>query len=231
MSPAAATETGARPDLRHVGAWIFDLDNTLYPPGTEFMALIEGKIKDFVSRQTGLPPDEAWDLQKRYLNAHGTALAGLMAFHGVEPHAFLDEIHDVSLDSLQPDPELRAALARLPGRRLVFTNGSAWHAERVLDRLDLADLFDEVFHLEAAQLISKPDPAAFDLFIKAHAVTPAESAFFEDRAINLEPAARLGMTTVLVGPRAAENADRFVDFRTPAIPPFVNAARLQETAP
>ena len=218
------------PDLSHVDTWLFDLDNTLYPPGTEFMALIEGRIKDFVARETGLPPDDAWDLQKRYLDAHGTALAGLMAHHGVEPHAFLDEIHDVSLDSLQPDPELRAALERLPGRRLVFTNGSAWHAERVLDRLDLAEVVDEVFHLEAAQLISKPDPMAFDLFIKAHSVTPAASAFFEDRAINLQPAARLGMTTVLVGPKAAETQAPFVDYRTATIPPFVDAARLKETA-
>jgi putative hydrolase of the HAD superfamily len=220
----------SRPDLRLVDTWIFDLDNTLYPAGTEFMALIEGRIKDFVARQTGLPSDEAWDLQKRYLDAHGTALAGLMAHHGVEPHAFLDEVHDVSLDSLQPDPELRAALARLPGRKLVFTNGSAWHAERVLDRLDLSDLFDEVFHLEAAQLISKPDPAAFDMFIRAHQVTPKTSAFFEDRAINLEPAARLGMTTVLVGPKAADNQAPFVDYRTAAIAPFLNSARLKETA-
>ena len=219
-----------RPDLRHVETWIFDLDNTLYPPGTEFMALIEGRIKDFVARQTGLPPDEAWDLQKRYLDAHGTALAGLMAFHGVDPHAFLDEVHDVSLDSLRPDPELRAALARLPGRRLVFTNGSAWHAERVLDRLAISDMFDEVFHLEAAQLISKPDPLAFDLLIQAHQVTPQASAFFEDRAVNLEPAARLGMTTVLVGPKAAETDALFVDYRTPAIPPFLGSARLKETA-
>jgi putative hydrolase of the HAD superfamily len=222
------SELKARPDLRHVDTWIFDLDNTLYPPGTEFMALIEGRIKDFVARQTGLPPDEAWALQKRYLDAHGTALAGLMAFHGVEPHAFLDEIHDVSLDSLQPDAELRAALGRLPGRRLVFTNGSAWHAARVLERLQLADIFDEVFHLEAAQLISKPDPAAFDLFIDAHAVTPKTSAFFEDRAINLAPAARLGMTTVLVGPKACDEGAEFVAFRTPTIPPFVAAARLKE---
>ena len=145
------TPDKARADLRHIDTWLFDLDNTLYPPEAEFMSLIEGRMTQFVARETGLPRAEAFALQKRYLNEHGTTLAGLMANHGVNPEAFLDEVHDVSMAGLVPDPVLRAAIAALPGRRLVFTNGDKRHAERVLGKLQLDDLFEAVVILDGRQ--------------------------------------------------------------------------------
>lgn len=145
-------------------------------------------------------------------------------------------MHDVPLDLLTPDAELRAALEPLPGRRLVFTNGSQWHAERVLERLGIADQFNDVFHTEAAGLIAKPDPRAFDALLQAHDITPRTTAFFEDRAVNLKPAAALGMTTVLVGAHAIDDADKtstdaFVHHRTAALAPFLMAARWGDTRP
>jgi putative hydrolase of the HAD superfamily len=194
-------------DLRHIDIWLFDLDNTLYPPDAEFMSLIEGRMTAFVARRTGLPPAEAFALQKRYLAEHGTTLAGLMAHHGVDPEAFLNEVHDVSTDGLTPDPDLRAALQRLPGRRLVFTNGDERHAGRVLDRLEIRDQFEAVFHIAMADYVPKPNPATFARMMAAHQVDPWVTAFFEDSERNLQPAADLGMTTVLVGPAAdASNA-------------------------
>jgi putative hydrolase of the HAD superfamily len=222
--------SGIGPDLSHVTTWVFDLDNTLYPPQSEFMALIEGKMTAFTMRQTGLPRDEARALQKSYLHRHGTTLAGLMAEHGVDPHAFLDEVHDVELDRLKPDPALQAALARLPGRRLVFTNGSARHAERVLDALGLNPLFEDTFHLEAADLVPKPQPATYDALIRRHGVDPRAAAFFEDSERNLKPAADLGMTTVLVGPHAAACEAPFVHHRTETLPRFLQNVRLMESA-
>jgi putative hydrolase of the HAD superfamily len=217
-------------DLRHVDTWIFDLDDTLYPPEAEVMARVEGKMTDFVARQTGLPWAEAYVLQKRYLDAHGTTLAGLMAEHGVDPHAFLDEVHDVGLDKLNPDPALSAALARLPGRRLVFTNGDGRHAERILGHMGIRDLFEDVFHLEHANWVPKPSPVTMARMIAAHRVRPGTAAFFEDRARNLEPAAALGMTTVLVGPHALDDDHAFVHHRTAELPPFLAAALIAETA-
>ena len=90
------TAGGPIPDLTHVTTWIFDLDNTLYPTGSEFMALMEDRMTVFVMRETGLPRDEARALQKRYLHEHGATLAGLMAHHGVDPEPFLTEVHDVA---------------------------------------------------------------------------------------------------------------------------------------
>ena len=218
------------PDLTHVDTWIFDLDNTLYPPGSEFMALMEDRMTVFVMRETGLPRAEARALQKRYLHQHGTTLAGLMAHHGLPPEPFLTEVHDVSMDSLHRDDALRAAIARLPGRRLVFTNGDARHAERVLRHLALADLFEDVFHIAAADYIPKPSAEAFDRMVARHEVEPRSAAFFEDSERNLKPAADIGMTTVLVGPHAETSDAGFVHHRTRELAPFLDGARVRETA-
>jgi len=218
--------TGA--DLAHIDTWLFDLDNTLYPPEAEFMSLIEGRMTHFVARQTGLSKSDAYALQKRYLSEHGTTLAGLMANHGVDPEAFLDEVHDVSTAGLTPDPQLRAAIAALPGRRLVFTNGDKRHAERVLAKLELDDLFEATFHIALADYIPKPHPQTFARMIQAHDVDPKTTAFFEDSARNLPPAHDLGMTTVLVGPHALETEHPFVHHRTDNLAAFLKAARVQE---
>lgn len=216
-------------DLAHVDVWLFDLDNTLYPREAEFMGLIERRMTTFVARETGLAPEAALALQKRYLHEHGTTLAGLMAHHGVDPQRFLDEVHDVSLDGLTPDPALDAALARLPGRRLVFTNGDARHAERVLDKLAIAGHFEAVFHIASADYIPKPHPDAFAKMTRAHAVDPRSSVFFEDSEKNLAPAAAMGMTTVLVGAHATASTAPFVHYRTHHLAPFLQAARIKET--
>lgn len=218
-------------DLTHIDAWLFDLDNTLYPPGAELMSLIEGRMTRFVQRETGLSRDEAFALQKKYLHEHGTTLAGMMANHGVNPEAFLDEVHDVSMASLTPDPDLRAAIAALPGRRLVFTNGDKRHADRVLERLDLADLFEAVFHIALADYIPKPHPQTFRRMIEAHDIEPARTVFFEDTARNLKPAFELGMITVLVGPHAAQGAEPFVHHRTDDLTAFLEAVRVKEISP
>ncbi len=222
--PVRATEYGA--DLRHVRSWVFDLDDTLYPPGSRFMGLIQQRINDYVVRAAGLPAEEAMVVQKGYLRDYGTSLAGLMAHHRIDPHAFLAEVHDVPLDVLTPDPGLRAALERLEGPRVVFTNGSMAHARRVVEKLELADLFDGLFSLEDADLIPKPDPRTFARMIGKFGLDPATAAFFEDTARNLPPAKAIGMTTVLVGPRARDAETPFADHRAAALGPFLAAAHL-----
>ncbi len=219
-----------RPDLGHVDTWSFDLDNTLYPHECEFMALIDARMTEYVSEKTGLPPVEARELQRGMLHEHGTTLAGLTAAYGIDPHEFLDVVHDVSHDRLTPDPELRAAIARLPGRRLVFTNGSARHAERVLQSLNLGDLMEDVFHLEAADLVPKPQQATYDMLVRRHGVTPRRSAFFEDSERNLAPAAAMGMITVLVGPKAESSEALFVHHRAPSLRQFLSRLIMEAAA-
>jgi len=216
-------------DLSHVETWLFDLDNTLYPVDSGLAALFSDQITAFVADLTGLPRDEACALQKRYLAEHGLTLAGLMAHHDVDPDAYHAWLDKVPIHLADPNPALRAAIARLPGRRIVFTNAHDAHAERVLERLELADLFHEVFHIGSAGYAPKPAAAAYERLTAAHAITPAQTAFFEDTAANLAPAAALGMTTVLVGEGAATYEADFVHYRAPDLAEFLARAKLRKT--
>ena len=217
------------PDLSHIDTWLFDLDNTLYPEESGFMREVEGRMTGFVAKVTGLPRDQAYDLQKKYLAEHGLTLKGLMLHHGVDPADFHALFHDLSLEVLAHDAELLAALSNLPGRRLIFTNADDVHAERVLAHLGLRDLFDEVFHIGSFGFAPKPDPLGFQRMIDAHGLDPHATSFFEDSEKNLKPAADLGMTTVLVGPRAAASTAPFVHHRTARLTPFLAGARLKES--
>ncbi len=219
-----------RADLRHVDTWLFDLDNTLYPVESGFMGQVERRMTDYVQEVTGLSRDEAYRLQKTYLAEYGLTLGGLVAHHGVDPKAYHALFHDISLEGLAHDPALLAALERLPGRRLIFTNADDVHAERVLDRLGLAHLFDDVFHIGLADYVPKPDRAAFDKMSAAHAIQPAATAFFEDSQRNLEPAHELGMTTVLVGPNATASTAPFVDYKTSNLTAFLMDAETRDAA-
>ena len=217
-------------DLRHVETWLFDLDNTLYPVESGFMRDIEGRITDFVVKVTGLEREEAFKLQKVYLRDHGLSLTGLMLHHGVDPAEFHAMFHDLSLDSLAHDPDLVTAIERLPGRRLIFTNADDVHARRVLDRLGLAHLFDEVFHIGSFDYVPKPHPDAFARMSERHAIDPRATAFFEDSERNLAPAAELGMTTVLVGPHAPASTAPFIDYKTDKLAPFLKDAKVRKAA-
>jgi putative hydrolase of the HAD superfamily len=217
-------------DLRHIDTWLFDLDNTLYPAESGFMGEIETRMTAYVQKVTGLERDDAYRLQKQYLAQYGLTLGGLVEHHGVDPADFHAIFHDMSLDALAHDPALVAAIARLPGRRLIFTNADDVHARRVMERLGLDHLFHEVFHIGSAGYVPKPAPETFEKLNAAHAITPAATAFFEDREINLAPAADLGMTTVLVGPHAPASTAAFVHHKTEKLAPFLAQARLKDAA-
>lgn len=215
-------------DLSHIDTWLFDLDNTLYPAESGFMDGIEHRMTDYVARATGLPGDEAFRLQKQYLSEHGLTLRGMMLNHGVDPLDFNAMFHDLALDALAHDPELVEAIAGLPGRRVIFTNADDIHAQRVLDHLGLAPLFDEVFHIGSFGYVPKPDPIVFHRICAEHGVAATTTAFFEDSEKNLAPAAALGMTTVLVGAHAQASTAPFVHHRTDKLTPFLKGARLRD---
>ncbi|WP_448659290.1 pyrimidine 5'-nucleotidase [Sphingomonas sp. CJ99] len=206
------------PALAHVDTWIFDLDNTLYPASTNLFARIDARMTDYVARLLGLPHDQAYALQKRYYFDHGTTLAGLMALHGVDPQHFLDDVHAVELDVVQPDPVLAARIAALPGRKLVFTNGDTAYAERVLDKRGLGGVFESVCDILATGLIPKPDPRAYATLCADHRVTPETALFAEDLARNLAPAKAIGMATLWIDGGSeqppADAVPDYIDFTT-----------------
>ena len=193
-NPVLAGPGGA--DFRHIEAWIFDLDNTLYPARADLFAQIDARMSAFIRKLFGVDADEAFRIQKAYYRDHGTTLNGLMRVDGIDPEEFLAFVHDIDLSVLAPDPSLERAIARLPGKRIVFTNGCARHAARVLERLSLTAHFDAVWDIRKLGFRPKPDPQSYRTVLSASGVVPAHAAMFEDVARNLVPAHGLGMTTV-----------------------------------
>lgn len=206
------------PALGMIDSWIFDLDNTLYPARVDLFALIDEKMGQFIQTLLGVDPVEARRVQKRYFVDHGTTLAGLMAHEGIDPHEFLDFVHDIDMSRLAPDPALNAALAKLPGRKLIFTNGDAAYASRVLDGLGLASSFDGLFDIHGARYRPKPHPGTYDDMCRALKVEPTRALFVEDMARNLKPAKAIGMKTIWVNNGSehgsAEASPDFIDFET-----------------
>ena len=205
------------PGLAHIDAWIFDLDNSLYPHSCNLFELVDQRIGLYVQQLTGLDPVAARKVQKDYFHAHGTTLAGLMAEHEVDPHAFLGFVHDIEMDVLEENLPLAAAIAKLPGRKIVFTNADMPYAGRVLDRLGLGASFEAIHDIHAMDLIPKPQASAYAGLCAAFDLDPAESLFVEDMARNLKPAKAIGMTTVWVdnGSEQAADLDRsYIDFTT-----------------
>lgn len=216
------------PRLRSIETWIFDLDNTLYPASCDLFAQIDRRMTGYIARLLDVDEATARRVQKEYfLGRHGTTLAGLMAEHAVDADLFLADVHDIEMDVLCHDAPLVAAIARLPGRKLVFTNGDAPYARRVLDRLGLADAFEAVHDIQAMGLVPKPAPSAYAGLCARWNVDPATALFADDMRRNLAPAKAIGMTTVWVdnGSEQAAGDDRgFIDYTVRALAPWLQRA-------
>ena len=197
-------------------SWVFDLDNTLYPASANLFALMDVRMGQYIADLTGVDLAEARRVQKRYFVEHGTTLAGLMANHSVDPHSYLEFVHDVELDRIEADPDLADAIRALPGRKLVFTNADAAYAGRVLAKRGLSDCFEAVFDIHDATYRPKPEGRAYDDFLSAHAVDPTRATMFEDMARNLRPAKERGMATVWIN-NGSEHGD------ADACPSFIDA--------
>ena len=208
--------------FRHVRDWIFDLDNCLYPATSGLFALIDERMGAYIQHLLDCDLAEARRVQKEHFHTHGTTLAGLMRHHDVDPHDFLENVHDIPLDLIQRNDRLGAALDRLPGRKFVFTNGDAPYARRVLEAIGVHDRFDDLHDIHASNYRPKPDPHGYELLCERFGIEPTWALLVDDMAQNLKPAKALGMTTVWVdngSERGGHGADEsFIDLsiREPA---------------
>ena len=212
------------PHLSHIRNWIFDLDNTLYPASARLFDQVDAKMGSFISNRLGVDAAEARRIQKGYFHRHGTTLAGLMADHGVDPHDFLAEVHDIEMDMLEENAPLAAAIARLPGRKIVFTNADTPYATNVLGRLGLSDSFEAIHDIHAMNLMPKPHASAYAGFCAAFDIDPRESLFADDMARNLTPAKAIGMTTVWIDNGSEQSPDAardHIDFTVPVLAPWL----------
>lgn len=189
--------------FKQIDTWVFDLDNTLYPRHCDLFAQIDVLMTGYVAELTGHDRVAARKLQKDLYRDFGTTLRGLMETRGIDPHDFLSVVHDIDYSILPKNPSLNAMLSNLPGRRIIYTNGSVEHAENTLRAMDInLDLFDGIFDIVASDFVPKPKPEPFKLFLDAYAVDANKAAMFEDLPRNLEPAKHHGMATVLVTPQS-----------------------------
>jgi len=189
LSPAA---------FAHVTDWVFDLDNTLYPRECNLFAQIDLLISDYMVSVTGLPYAEARALQKAYYRDHGTTLHGLMLHHSVDPYHFLKTVHAIDYSGVPALPLLVEAIAALPGRKFIFTNGDAPHANAVLEKIGATGLFTGIFDIHGMRYSPKPLPEAYDLFFAAHGIDASRAAMFDDLEKNLLVPHQQGMVTIQV---------------------------------
>ena len=201
--PLKAQTTGSDPEGLTPGfatttTWIFDLDNTLYPAECNLFAQVDHRMGEFIAKYLGVPYEYARHLQKSYYRQFGTTLSGLMQVHKMQPGPFLDYVHDIDISVVPDSPKLAVQIEKLPGRRLIFTNGSRRHAERVAEKLGVLHLFEDICDIAACEYVPKPSADAFDRMVRRHGVASSEAAMFEDMPHNLEVPHMLGMTTVLV---------------------------------
>ncbi|MGE3144860.1 MAG: pyrimidine 5'-nucleotidase [Pseudorhodoplanes sp.] len=192
----------------HVETWVFDLDNTLYPHHLNLWQQVGVKIRDYIANFLKVTHEDAFRLQKDYYRRYGTSMRGMMTEHGMQPDDFLAFVHAIDHSPLQPDPALGDALERLPGRKLILTNGTRAHADAVMKRLQIDRHFEDVFDIAAADLEPKPLPQVYERFLARHGVDPKRAAMFEDLARNLEVPHTLGMTTVLIVPEGTREVFR-----------------------
>jgi len=234
----AATPGAGAPGERfaHVDTWVFDLDNTLYPPHSDLWPKIDARMTVYMCHMFGLDGISTRALQKYYYLRHGTTLKGLVDEYGMDPAPFLDFVHDIDRSNVLPDIALAAAIAGLPGRKLILTNGTRDHALKTCERLGIDHMFEDVFDIVSANLLPKPHPDAYEMFFARHDVDPARSAMFEDIARNLLAPHQRGMVTTLVEPVAGAHDHRdpweiarqrppHVDFVTDDLAAFLAALR------
>ncbi|MEX2520852.1 MAG: pyrimidine 5'-nucleotidase [Paracoccaceae bacterium] len=199
--------------FRAAHSWVFDLDNTLYSPSARLFDQIEARMTSYVMRLVGVDAAEASRLRKEYWRSYGTTLAGLMRVHGADPAPYLDDVHEIDLSALSPDPALAAAIAALPGRKIVYTNGSRGHADRVMAARGLAEVFDARYGVEDAGFAPKPERGAFQAVFALDRLEPNGAAMVEDDLRNLAAPRAMGMKTLWVTEslEPGEHADAATD--------------------
>ncbi len=220
------------PDFPGVGAWVFDLDHTLYTVDAARQAAMEERICRYVQRHFGLERDAAWAIQKRYLMEHGSTLAGMIRNHQIDPDAYHDEVNDIEELGLAPSAALRAGLARLPGRRFVFTNNCGRFAAAVLDRLGVSDLFAGIVDVKTMAYVLKPHADAFATLFAQAGIDPRHAVLFDDSPRNLVAARALGMRTVWfnnglgMSKMKVERPELHIDYETDDLPAFLHSIRV-----
>ncbi len=218
--------------INSIDTWIFDLDNTLYSADSGIFQQVHSLMGEFVSKYLNIEIDEAKKLQKKYYKQHGTTLRGMMDNHGVDPDFFLSEVHKLDYSIVVPNENLNTQLKKLDGRKIIYTNANRQHADDVLKKLGLTDVFTEIFDIKSANYIPKPEINPYKKLIKDFEINPSASIMFDDIAKNLVPAKNVGFTSVWIDAGYEnfsddiEKSKKFLDYETKDISKFLNQVNM-----
>ncbi|MSP06578.1 MAG: pyrimidine 5'-nucleotidase [Candidatus Fonsibacter sp.] len=184
--------------IKNIKFWIFDLDNTLYPSSTNLFAKIDKLMASFITKHLNVSTEEAILIKNDYFKKHGTTLNGLIKNHNIDPYQFLEFVHDIDYSFLNKNTKLNKEIKNLPGKKIIFTNGSRKHAKNVVSNLELDEDLFSIFDIVDSDFVPKPEKSPYEKLIKKYDIIPEQSLFFEDIARNLKPAHDLGMRTAWV---------------------------------
>ena len=183
---------------KNIETWIFDLDNTLYSADSGIFQQVGILMGEFVAKHLKVNIKEAKEIQRKYYKEHGTTLRGLMDNHSIDPDTFLDEVHKLDYSIVQPNYELNESLKKINGKKYIFTNANKQHADEILERLKIANLFDGIYDIKMANYIPKPEIQTYEKLIETYNIEPDKTIMFDDIAKNLVPASKKGFTTVWI---------------------------------
>ena len=217
-------------NLLDIKYWIFDLDNTLYSGQTKVFSEVDKKMSAFISKKMKVDLIKAKEIQKKYFYEYGTTLSGLMKQDGIDPHAFLDFVHDIDITWLPKDLKLREELTKIKEKKYIFTNGSHAHVKNVTKQLGIDDLFDGAFDIVDADFVPKPHIDPYRKIIKKFNLEPTKSILIEDIAHNLEQAKNLGMKTCWLENEEAfakKDSDKpYIDYKIKSLPSFLQEINI-----
>ena len=181
-----------------IDTWIFDLDNTLYSADSGIFQQVHKLMGKFIVEHLNVNINEAKNIQRKYYKKHGTTLRGLMDNHGIDPDSFLEEVHKLDYSIVSPNLKLAKNLENLNGKKFIFTNANKKHADNILDKLQIANLFEGIFDIKMANYIPKPEIQTYEKLIETYSINPNKTIMFDDIAKNLVPASKIGFTTVWI---------------------------------
>ena len=213
---------------KNVDTWVFDLDNTLYSADSGIFQQVSELMGKFVSKHLNIDIKEAKKIQLKYYKKHGTTLRGLMDNHGVDPETFLNEVHQLDYSIVEPNQKLNEELDKLRGKKIIYTNANLPHVNQVLSRLELTNMFDDIFDIKMADYIPKPELNPYKQFIDKFNINTSSAIMFDDIAKNLVPAKDLGFTSVWINAGYENFSDDIassrgsLDYETKDLSSFLN---------
>ena len=197
--------------MNNITNWVFDLDNTLYKAECGLFDKVHILMGKFIEEKLNLNSGDAQALRSKYYHQYGTTLRGLMIEHHVNPNEYLDYVHQINYEVVQPNTSLAEILKSLNGKKYIFTNANFEHVEKVLEKLHMTNIFDGCFDISESDYMPKPHKEVYDSFQYIFNLDNSSTAMFEDLHINLREPHKMGWQTVWVTNNLEYNLNKDVN--------------------